>query len=58
MTEKYKDILDKLKSVDEHGLGNEQIRKLINVLKDRSDEEIDKFLEDKGDLKVILRSYY
>lgn len=58
MTDKYKDILDKLRTIDEHGLGNEQIKKLINVLQDRSDEEIDKFLEDKGDLKVILRSYY
>lgn len=58
MTEKYKDILYKLQKTEEHGLGNEQIRALINILSSRDDDEIDRVLEDKGNLRVILRSYY
>lgn len=58
MTQKYKDILAKLKEADKHGLATEQMKSLIVILESREDMEIDKLLEDKGNLRVILRSYY
>lgn len=58
MTQKYKDILDKLKEADKHGFATEQMKSLISILESREDMEIDKLLEDKGNLRVILRSYY
>lgn len=58
MTVKYKDVLHKLERLNKNGLGNEHTAVLEDILRERSDNEIDRLLEDKGDLKVILRSYY
>lgn len=58
MTQKYKDILDKFDQLHEKNLSNGQIETLRKLLSERNDTEIDKFLEDKGELKIILRSYY
>lgn len=58
MTTKYKDVLVRLELLNKSGLGNEHTVQLERILRERLDTEIDRLLEDKGDLRVILRSYY
>lgn len=58
MTIKYRRVLDKLNQIDQVVPLNSDMLQLRNLLRERDDADIDRILEDRGNLRLLILSLY
>lgn len=58
MTIKYRRVLDKLNQIDQVVPLNSDMLQLRNLLRERDDHDIDRILEDRGNLRLLILSLY